>query len=95
MSQDNNKKISTVEKLRLQKDRINARIQAIENRDRSKERKQETHKKVLVGAYYLDKAKKENTMADLVKDLEPYLTRNSDRILFGLEPITEEGQKQE
>ncbi len=84
-------KNSRIERLRLQKEKLTARIQALENRERSKERKRETHKKILVGAYYLDKAGKENRMGDLIREMESYLTRNSDRILFGLEPV--EGQK--
>ena len=44
-----------VEKLREKQDVLKARIQLIENREKSKERKLETRKKILIGSYFLEK----------------------------------------
>ena len=76
-------KLSVIEKLRKQKSAIEARIQAAEARLKNTNRKQETRRKILVGSYYLDKAIKENAMENLKIAMCEYLTRESDRKLFG------------
>lgn len=74
-----------LEQLKLKKEQLAARIQKIENSRKSKERKLDTRKKILLGSYYLDKARKENTYDAIVQIMDSYLTRDSDRKLFGLE----------
>jgi len=71
-------------RLKEQREKLNARIQAAEARTKVTEKKQETRRKILVGSYYLDKAIKENKMATLKEVMDEFLTRNSDRILFDL-----------
>ena len=44
-----------VEKLKEKQEVLKARIQLIENREKSKERKLETRKKILIGSYFLEK----------------------------------------
>lgn len=73
-----------LEKLKQQREQLNARIQAAEAREKSAERKRDARRKILVGAYYLDKARQDKTEAELVKTLDAFLTRDSDRSLFGL-----------
>lgn len=46
------------------------------------ERKQETRRKILIGAYTLKKAKEENRLPDLHAEMLTFLTRKIDRILF-------------
>jgi large subunit ribosomal protein L7/L12 len=75
---------STLDKLKEQRDRLNARIQAAEARTKTSERKKETQRKILVGAYYLDEARKNNRMDDIKKIMDEYLKRSSDRTLFDL-----------
>jgi len=79
---------NTLETLKKKQAQLKARIQAIEAREKTKWRKQDTHRKILVGAYFLDKAAKENTMEALRKELDGFLTRDSDRVLFNL-PLKE------
>ena len=74
-----------LEKLKKQKLQLDARISKIENAHKAKERKIDTRRKILVGSYYLEKAIKEDKMADLKKELATFLTRNSDKALFGIE----------
>lgn len=81
-SSSNPTTLSRLEKLKLQREKLNARIQATEARDKVASRKQDTRRKILVGSYYLDKAIQENTMADLKKIMRDYLTRESDLRLF-------------
>ena len=83
MGKDINKKL---EQLKQKKEQLAVRIQRIENSKKSKERKIDTRKKILVGSYYLDKAKKENTYNDIVQIMDEYLIRDSDRKIFNLEP---------
>jgi hypothetical protein len=84
-------KVKAVDKLKAQRDKLNARIQAAEAREKSGERKKDTRRKVLVGAYYLDKASKDTGGMDAItQKLDGYLTRDSDRALFNLPVKTEQ-----
>lgn len=78
------KSTTNVQKLKAQRDKINARIQAAEARSKSVERKQDARRKILVGAYYLDMAQKEGKQEQLIKRMDEFLTRDSDRKLFNL-----------
>lgn len=81
--------LSTLDKLKEQRRLIDSRIQAAEARQKVSERKQDTRRKILLGSYYLEEAKKKNQW-ETVKDLmNGYLTRNSDRSLFDLPNRTE------
>lgn len=77
---------SQLEKLKARKAQLDARIQMISARDSANERKCETRRKILVGAYYLDAARKQNNMEEIRKSMEQYLTRDADRKLFDLLP---------
>ena len=55
-----------------------------------KERKEDTRRKILVGSYYLDKAKKDGSFDELVKHMDKFLVRDSERKLFGLSSISKE-----
>lgn len=93
MTTDNEKQ-TRIDKLKAQRDKLNARIQAVEAREKTAERKRDTRRKVLVGAYGLEKAAAtENGMTDLIKRLDGYLTREADRALFGLPPKLDEKGK--
>ena len=76
--------ISRLEKLKAQRAKLEARIQAAESRNKQAERKQDTRRKILIGSYYFDKAQKENNLEDIKKLMDSYLTRDSDRKLFEL-----------
>lgn len=78
-----------LEKLKEQRDKLNARIQQKEARLKSSERKIETRKKILVGSYFLDNAIKENKLDEIKSSMDKYLKRNSDRALFDLELLPE------
>ena len=71
-------------KLKEQRAKLEARIQAIEARAKQDERKKDTRRKILVGSYYLEQVIQNNQMDDLKKKLDSFLTRNSDRRLFDL-----------
>ncbi len=78
---------SNIDSLKKKRDIINARIRLVQNREQSKERKDNTRRKILIGSYYLDQANKNNSFNDIVKLMDSYLTRDSDRMLFDLTPI--------
>ena len=78
---------SNLDSLKKKRDIINARIRLAQNREQSKERKDNTRRKILIGSYYLDQANKNNSFNDIVKLMDSYLTRDSDRMLFDLTPI--------
>ena len=85
-------KISTyrLERLKEQREKINARIQATEAQVKTSERKKDVRKKILVGSYYLDVAIKNNKMDEIKSFMNQYLKRAFDRELFQLEPLPEE-----
>ena len=78
---------SNLDSLKKKRDIINARIRLAQNREQSKERKDNTRRKILIGSYYLDLANKNNSFNDIVKLMDSYLTRDSDRMLFDLKSI--------
>jgi DNA gyrase/topoisomerase IV subunit B len=83
-------RISQLEKLKRQKEIIEARIQKAEARHKAREHKEETRRKILLGAYFLDKLRKDGTFESIKQELDNFLTRNSDRKLFGLPLIENE-----
>lgn len=74
----------TLEKLKLQREKIDARIQATEARLKTSERKMDTRRKILIGSYFLDTAIKENTLQEIKAIMDKYLSRETDRALFEL-----------
>jgi len=80
------KKPTKLDSLKKKQEQLKAQIQALEASESARERKRETRRKILVGAFYLDKAREENRFEDIVKRMDDYLTREADRILFGLSP---------
>jgi len=84
-----NKSGSKIEKLKKQRDVINVRIQKMEAMEKHRERKRDTRRKILVGSYHLDQAKKTGTIDEIKFVMDKFLKRNSDRELFDLEPLNE------
>jgi uncharacterized membrane protein YqiK len=80
----------SLERLKEQREKLNARIQAQESRLKNTERKKDTRRKILIGSYFIDEAQKENKVDSLKTLMDKYLKRNSDRLLFDLELITEQ-----
>ena len=76
-----------LEKLREKRDLLAARIRQEEGKARSRERKDDTRRKILAGAAVLDEAENRPEFnAQLIKLLSRFLTRPDDRALFGLTP---------
>lgn len=89
MTSEKKKHQHQLDKLKQQRDALNARIQAAEARAKSSERKKDTRRKILVGAFYLDQALGNRPQwAELQQHMDKYLTRDSDRQLFELPPLT-------
>jgi hypothetical protein len=76
-----------LQRLKEQREKLNTRIQATEARIKTSERKKDTHRKILIGAYYLDRAMKENKMDEIKAVMDGYLKRDGDRELFGLNAL--------
>jgi len=82
-----------LDKLQQKKKQVEAQIQKLRAAEKSRQRKQETRKKFLIGAYYWQKACDEQTIDALAKEMEGFLTRNTDRALFELPPLDEKPDK--
>ena len=89
------KKSKKLESLKKKQDQLKAQIQALEAAEKTREKKRDTRRKILIGAYYLDKAIKENRFDEIVKLMDGYLNRNSDRMLFDLLPLEEKSSSTE
>lgn len=85
-----------IEKLKNKQSVLKARIQRIENREKARERKLDTRRKILIGSYFLEQYRNKNNFNELKTIMDKYLTRESDRKLFDLKVqngILEEKQK--
>ena len=70
---------------------LKAQKQAIEARERTKQkeqqRKDDTRRKILLGSYLIKKMQNEANKEKILAELNEYLTEDRDRILFGLSDI--------
>ncbi len=86
-----NKQLDALEKRRAD---INRKIQRLKTQEAKKNRQGETRKKILIGSAIVAKIKSgewpENRMIEM---MDKYLTKERDRVLFGLEKkeIIEDG----
>lgn len=82
--------INQLDDLKKKRDILNKRIRLVQNREEKQQRKNDIKRKILIGSYVLDKAKKENNFNEIKKQLDSFLTRDSDRKLFDLPIIPKE-----
>jgi len=85
----NTNKKDPLEKLLEKKQKIDQQIASAKSRMKKKERVDDTRKKILVGAYFLE-VKYKDKENELIKILDGFLTRDNDRALFGLPPKNNE-----
>jgi hypothetical protein len=77
-----------LEKLKKQQAQLKARIQSLEAGQKTRERKKDMQRKILFGAYMLQRVKEGDAVAlELQAKLDGYLTRDHDRALFELPPL--------
>jgi len=77
-----------LEKLKKQQEQLKARIQNLEAAEKTRERKKDVSRKILLGALVLEKLKRGDPVAERFKaELNEYLTRDHDRALFDLAPL--------
>jgi len=80
-------KINRRERLEKQLEVIKARLLSVKAREKTSERKKDVRRKILVGAYYLDQAEKNSSMAEIKNLMDKFLKRDFDRELFELDPL--------
>lgn len=81
-------------RLREKKAQIDAQLKQLEAREREQERRNDTRRKIIVGALALEHAEKDEAFgAELYRLIARYVDRPQDRALFGLAP--KEGEPQE
>ena len=85
-----NSTLEKLKKLKEKKELLDARIAKVEALHKTRERKLDTRRKILLGSYYLDKARKENNFDEVKKIMDKYLTRDSDKALFNFKPINKD-----
>jgi hypothetical protein len=81
-----------LEKLLLQRKQVEAKIKLAKERDRKRDRKAETRKKIVIGGYLLERMKRDTKLeGEVLSELEHLLKRTIDRELFGFEGGEGEG----
>lgn len=82
-----------LKRLTEQRKALEARIRDEEQKLRADERKLETRRKILMGAWAFEKAARDNDFSALaMAELKAFLVRDSDRELFGLPPLPKVAQ---
>lgn len=67
---------------------LKARIEQMEAREKTLAKKQDLRRKILLGAFVLEEALRDDKVAELYQKMDKFLVRNSDRVLFNL-PLLE------
>ena len=78
-------KPDSLSKLLQKKEKIEEQIASTKARLKKKERLEDTRKKILVGAFFME-VKYKGKEDELAKLLDGFLVREKDRALFGLPP---------
>jgi hypothetical protein len=73
-----------IQKIEEQKKQLEERLVSMRTKKKKQGRYEDTKKKILIGAYFMEKYK--NKMDELVPQLDRFLVRDTDRELFGLLP---------
>jgi len=74
-----------LEALTKKRDEINQQIQALKARDKAKQRKEDTRRKILIGGVIMKMLNNGDLSQERLNNmLEKHLTRDKDRELFGL-----------
>ena len=81
---------TSLQDLIKKKEALEAKIESLKARERVQQRKDETRKKILIGAYILEHQGEGIDWESWLKKLGPFLQRENDRKLFGLEPLKKE-----
>lgn len=84
-----------LESLLEKRKELDARIKGLQARAAEQKRKEDTRRKILVGALVLDEHQKKRTMDTLVSQLDSFLNKDGDRALFGLAPKVKVEEAQE
>lgn len=87
------KGIEKLDKLKQKQAALNARIEKMEAAEKTKAKKQDVRRKILLGAFALEQAIKDNKVDALYQKMDKFLVRNSDRVLFGLPLLVAEAKK--
>ena len=79
---DASSKAEALEKLKTQREKLTARIRKMEAMEKVQERKRDVRRKILVGSYYLEQAKRAGSFEELTKAMAGFLKRDNDKALF-------------
>ncbi|EAT16745.1 mobilization protein [Desulfuromonas acetoxidans] len=72
-----------------------AKLAKLKNKIAGAERKKDTRRKILVGSFFISRAKADpDFRVKLIRQLNDYLNNDRDRELFGLQPINKSTPQQ-
>lgn len=75
---------TTLDELLKKKEALEAKIDSLKARERAQQRKNDTRRKILLGAYIQEHQGDGIDWQEWLKKLDPFLERDNDRKLFGL-----------
>ncbi|MBV9771683.1 MAG: hypothetical protein JOZ32_19080 [Bryobacterales bacterium] len=77
-----------LKKLKAERTALDARIRQEQQKLNEKARKQDNHRKILQGACAEEWARRDSEFAArFMKEMDAFVTRNEERVLFGLTPL--------
>jgi len=84
--------ITKIEEAKKKRDQYNAKLKMLESRYNERKKKEDTRRKILIGAYVLDALDKTGSIPafdqeGLLKELDHFLVRRTDRALFALKGV--------
>ena len=88
------KGVERLDKMKQKHKVLKARIERLEAAEKTREKKRDTRRKILLGAYVLEQAKRDGSVGEWYRKMDGFLQRDSDRVLFDLEPW-EKSKKQD
>jgi|SaaInlStandDraft_6_1057023.scaffolds.fasta_scaffold578457_1 hypothetical protein len=74
-------KLTTLKQKQIQ---IKAQIQLLEAAEKTRDKKRDLRRKILIGTYFLNKAISEDNLDKLYQQMHSHLDKKSDRELFKL-----------
>ena len=80
----------TLQKLLEQHAKMQAKIEAMKDKEAARASSDESRRKFLTGEYILELYRHNGTMDDLIKGMDGFLKKKRDRMLFGLAPKVED-----
>ncbi len=79
--------------LQKKQEQLTAQIEKLAAVEKTRAKKQDLRRKILVGAYVISEAEKNGGLAELYQKMDGFVKRGCDRVLFDLPPLEAKVEK--